>query len=245
MSAKTHASSGKTTKINDTINGENAGRRRSSAILRDDMVNILMFIPNLIGYARILLLVLMFYFHELDRKWLVVVTYLVFSVLDIVDGAAARHLDQRSQFGAFMDVVLDNFGRSFLWAGYNPIAGAVFGSVEWMTFSLIQVAAKQGMSDWKTKHFEEAPAFFRYLMSNNLKNPLGTWCMAGQFLLPLQLYAGRYGLEVPFNQAVLIIMIMGRALGLAIEAFVVYGAVKNMLSEDATVNRLKSKGSST
>src|SRR5271170_3513816 len=77
--------------------------------LRSRLVNhnaIFLFIPNLIGYARIILAAASLYFMRWHPKyctWL----YVVSCLLDAFDGMAARRFGQTSKFGAVLDMVID------------------------------------------------------------------------------------------------------------------------------------------
>ncbi|KAI1896344.1 hypothetical protein AGOR_G00093830 [Albula goreensis] len=68
--------------------------------------NIFLFVPNLIGYARIVLALLAFYF----MPWCpvpAVLCYLLSALLDAFDGHAARALNQSTKFGAMLDMLTD------------------------------------------------------------------------------------------------------------------------------------------
>lgn len=72
--------------------------------------NIFLFYPNLIGYARIILTVISFYF--MPTNWMVAgVCYIVGALLDAVDGHAARHFNQSTKFGAMLDQLTDRCGK--------------------------------------------------------------------------------------------------------------------------------------
>lgn len=65
-----------------------------------------LFIPNLIGYARVFLAILSFYFMPTDY---VVASsmYLLSGLLDAFDGYAARYFNQSTMFGAMLDMLTD------------------------------------------------------------------------------------------------------------------------------------------
>ena len=66
--------------------------------------NVYLFIPNLIGYARVILAFMAF--HVAATSPLMFFTYYSLSqLLDAFDGWAARVLNQSSQFGAVLDMV--------------------------------------------------------------------------------------------------------------------------------------------
>lgn len=67
--------------------------------------NVFLFVPNLIGYGRIILMVTAFYFIQEPFKFLPL--YLSSCLLDVADGYAARLLNQGSRFGAVLDMVTD------------------------------------------------------------------------------------------------------------------------------------------
>ncbi|KAF6206354.1 hypothetical protein GE061_017587 [Apolygus lucorum] len=75
--------------------------------------NIFLFYPNLIGYARIILTIISFYFMPTD--WVIAaICYITGSLLDAVDGHAARHFNQSTKFGAMLDQLTDRCGTTGL-----------------------------------------------------------------------------------------------------------------------------------
>lgn len=68
--------------------------------------NIFLFVPNLIGYARVVLAFLSFYLMPCC-PWPAVFFYLLSALLDAFDGHAARALNQSTKFGAMMDMLTD------------------------------------------------------------------------------------------------------------------------------------------
>jgi len=68
--------------------------------------NVFLFIPNIIGYARVFLAACSLYFMRWHPKyctWL----YIVSCLLDAFDGMAARRFKQATKFGAVLDMVTD------------------------------------------------------------------------------------------------------------------------------------------
>ncbi|CAK6444962.1 unnamed protein product [Pipistrellus nathusii] len=68
--------------------------------------NIFLFVPNLIGYARIVFAIISFYFMPccpLTASSF----YLLSGLLDAFDGYAARILNQGTRFGAMLDMLTD------------------------------------------------------------------------------------------------------------------------------------------
>lgn len=75
--------------------------------------NVFLFIPNIIGYARIVLALISFYY--MPYNWPVaVVCYCVSGLLDALDGHAARYFNQSTKFGAILDQLTDRCGTMCL-----------------------------------------------------------------------------------------------------------------------------------
>ncbi|XP_075219779.1 phosphatidylinositol synthase [Lycorma delicatula] len=75
--------------------------------------NIFLFIPNLIGYARIILMIISFYFmpyNYIVSSW----CYIISGLLDAFDGYAARCFNQSTKFGAMLDQLTDRCGTAGL-----------------------------------------------------------------------------------------------------------------------------------
>ena len=74
--------------------------------------NVYLYVPNLIGYARVVL-ALVGYGNALVNYKLMV-CYLLSQLLDAADGYAARLLKQSSSFGAVLDMVTDRVSTTCL-----------------------------------------------------------------------------------------------------------------------------------
>ncbi|KAI8047528.1 CDP-alcohol phosphatidyltransferase-domain-containing protein [Gilbertella persicaria] len=68
--------------------------------------SVFLYIPNLIGYTRIILASLSLYYMPWHPK-VCVSLYCISCLLDAVDGNAARYFNQCSKFGAVLDMVTD------------------------------------------------------------------------------------------------------------------------------------------
>ncbi|KAF9264806.1 phosphatidylinositol synthase [Marasmius fiardii PR-910] len=75
--------------------------------------NVFLFVPNLIGYTRIILAGLSLHFMSYHPKYCTT-AYVISCLLDAVDGHAARALGQASKFGAVLDMVTDRCTTSCL-----------------------------------------------------------------------------------------------------------------------------------
>lgn len=75
--------------------------------------NVFLFVPNLIGYLRVLTAAASLYYMPIHPKACTVL-YFVSCILDAVDGQAARALNQTSKFGAVLDMVTDRCATACL-----------------------------------------------------------------------------------------------------------------------------------
>ncbi|KAJ8979810.1 hypothetical protein NQ317_001300 [Molorchus minor] len=68
--------------------------------------NIFLFVPNIIGYGRIILALIAFYF--MPTNYIIASTcYIISALLDAIDGHAARYFNQGTKFGAMLDQLTD------------------------------------------------------------------------------------------------------------------------------------------
>jgi len=74
---------------------------------------IFVYVPNLIGYSRILFAFAAFY-YSYDNPNYFFVFYMLSSILDAFDGYAARALGQATSFGAVLDMVTDRCATASL-----------------------------------------------------------------------------------------------------------------------------------
>ncbi|XP_049766578.1 CDP-diacylglycerol--inositol 3-phosphatidyltransferase [Schistocerca cancellata] len=77
------------------------------------MENVFLFVPNIIGYARIVLALISFYYmptNHIIASW----CYIISSLLDAIDGHAARYFNQSTKFGAMLDQLTDRCGTMCL-----------------------------------------------------------------------------------------------------------------------------------
>ena len=75
-------------------------------VIKKEEENIFLFVPNLIGYARIFLAILSFWFMPTNyvvAGW----CYILSGLLDAFDGHAARAFNQSTKFGAMLDMLTD------------------------------------------------------------------------------------------------------------------------------------------
>ncbi|KAJ3186544.1 CDP-diacylglycerol-inositol 3-phosphatidyltransferase [Gaertneriomyces sp. JEL0708] len=68
--------------------------------------NVFLFVPNLIGYARVILMFAALHYLTYDAR-IAMSFYTISCLLDALDGHAARYFQQTSRFGAVLDMVTD------------------------------------------------------------------------------------------------------------------------------------------
>ena len=77
-------------------------------------ITVLLYVPNLIGYARVILTIIsMLTFLTLPTT--TVMCYASSFILDFFDGHAARALNQCSNFGSVLDMVTDRCSTAYVY----------------------------------------------------------------------------------------------------------------------------------
>lgn len=79
----------------------------------DNAPNVFLYVANIMDYARVALVAYSFYIAK-TSPCLFLVLYFVAFVLDMFDGMAARHFNQKSKYGATLDMVTDRISTSGL-----------------------------------------------------------------------------------------------------------------------------------
>ncbi|XP_063628522.1 CDP-diacylglycerol--inositol 3-phosphatidyltransferase [Cydia splendana] len=75
--------------------------------------NIFLFVPNIIGFARVVLAIISFYYMPTHCAF-AVICYVTSALLDAVDGHAARFFNQSTKFGGMLDQLTDRAGTAGL-----------------------------------------------------------------------------------------------------------------------------------
>lgn len=73
-----------------------------------------LYVPNLIGYLRVVLAFVGYAYAVKDTWQVTVASYMLSQLLDAADGYAARRLNQSSTFGAVLDMVTDRASTTCL-----------------------------------------------------------------------------------------------------------------------------------
>ncbi|XP_073258705.1 uncharacterized protein [Porites lutea] len=190
--------------------------------------NVLLFVPNLIGYVRLILLVASWIFFSNPVLFLSFYTASV--LLDGIDGIVARQLNQTSAFGAWLDILCDNIGRGMLWTLLYQW-GYFISAVEWLVFVCTHTLGAQ----WKSAK-ASPPSWVQTVMANGFKTPIGTFAICGLHGLPVWLYGLKTHLWSPFMShhaqlGVTGVLISGRALCMAVEVWFIKSHIDDLLAE--------------
>jgi len=93
------------------------------------MPSVFLYIPNIIGYFRFLLLFAIFFTYQ-SLPVATVFLYGLSQLLDMFDGMAARYFNQCSDFGAVLDMVCDRASNGVLLA----ICGHLYPEHAWLFY---------------------------------------------------------------------------------------------------------------
>ncbi|XP_048857503.1 uncharacterized protein si:ch1073-145m9.1 isoform X1 [Brienomyrus brachyistius] len=169
------------------------------------------------GYVRVLLVLAAW--AGFNNPEIFVPCYGISVVLDGVDGFVARRLQQTSELGAWLDVVIDNTGRGMLWSMLFQW-GWLVPSLEWNVFVCNH---RVRGAEWKCS-FSDSPRWVQAVMANSFKSPLGVLAISGLHILPVWLYGLQMGiltqiLHLPAWLQTLgtLLLSMGRLLCLSVE----------------------------
>jgi len=152
---------------------------------------VLLYVPNVIGYARILLSVWALHTFVLaqcessgpcqqDVTSRFVLHMLAAAFLDMIDGPLARQLKQTSQFGVYVDIIADNIWRTAGWMALAIVQHQVAWlclvvvGTEWTTFFASQVVSL-------TKH--NASKYQKVITQRAMVVAIGTTAHSSPFLL--------------------------------------------------------------
>lgn len=142
--------------------------------------NVYLFIPNLIGYARIVLAVISFYFMPTNyviSSW----CYIISVLLDALDGHAARTFNQSTKFGAMLDQLTDRCGTmgllvtlSYFYPNYMfwfQLSMAIDVACHWF---YLHTSILQGKTSHKFIDMNENPIMHIYYTNRTV---LGFMCL--------------------------------------------------------------------
>jgi len=206
---------------------------------RRRQIPVALYIPNLMGYTRIILAFVGLYLSS-SRPVAAIWTWLASASLDLLDGIAARALNQTSALGLLLDICADNILRSSVWmaasisqeSSITPTLACLLVSVEWMTMIATQLSADV---HWKEERHED-PWLIRTCFRNNFRNPLGIIVMYGLFSAGMWTYGAQYQVfhdSIPLFEMWRYLSYVGRALALCIELWFCRRYLSTVIEQDA------------
>lgn len=174
--------------------------------------NVYLFIPNIIGYARIVLAVVSFYFmptNYIISSW----CYIISVLLDALDGHAARKFNQSTKFGAMLDQLTDRCGTmgllvtlSYFYPKYMfwfQLSMAIDVACHWF---YLHTSLLQGKTSHKFIDMNENPIMHIYYTNRTV---LGFMCLFNELfyaaLYLLYFTPGPIFLGVPFFKLLAIV----------------------------------------
>lgn len=175
----------------------------------------MLYVPNIIGYARIVLLCVAAS-HSTTNPLLTYWLFLVNFISDGLDGILARRLNQVSLYGAFLDIAIDIAARGLLWVSCAPHPwGFLMTFLEMLVFVCTHAVREyinihtrahahtwgihhthpmqSASAQWKDDMQSGAPWVVAKVMENGFKTPLGILVVYGLMGIPLWLYANKCG----------------------------------------------------
>ncbi|XP_078661350.1 uncharacterized protein LOC144905519 [Branchiostoma floridae x Branchiostoma belcheri] len=189
---------------------------------------VLWYVPNVIGYIRLALLLAAWLTFDIPMLFLPF--YTISIILDGIDGWAARKLNQVSAFGAWLDVAVDCVGRSLLWCCLYQW-GFFLACLEWLVF----VCTHNMGPAWRST---TAPWWVEAVMAKGFKTPAGTFAITGLHVLPLWLYGHVKGVQLyswhlppTVHYTAILLLAAGRALCVPVELWFVWNHVHFLISE--------------
>ncbi|KAF4665200.1 Coiled-coil and C2 domain-containing protein 2A, partial [Perkinsus chesapeaki] len=176
-------------------------------------------------------------------KWFILLT-LALALTDFLDGYLAAKLNQKSLFGATLDIVSDIFLRSIMWLRLTLDLSAAYWTlrflfvaicltiltIEWCTCAASQVTAAYTGTHWKDVNNKSVALgftpshslFVLTILANGFKSPLGVLAMTGLYGTPLvgiAILEGSYPLTLRcFSLTLLAVCLAGRLIALSISS---------------------------
>ena len=174
---------------------------------------VVFYVPNILGYLRILLAFLGLKHALRLHPSKALNTWIASALLDMIDGVAARRLNQCSRFGMLLDIIADNILRTIVWIS-SMMAAAKIDAIsdiplmlsaaticlEWTTMFCSQSSQTERTEDqyhWKDVKRKSTlpgskkappPLWVQAVFKNNFRTPLGVFAIYGLFVAPFGTY---------------------------------------------------------
>lgn len=198
-----------------------------------------LYIPNLLGYMRILLAFVGLHYSP-TRPVDAIVVWIFSSLLDLIDGKVARAFNQCSTLGVLVDIAADNVLRTSIWVAvvaqddWCRVPATLIIGMEWLTMICTQLHAAQSGKHWKEQR-ENDPWIVKQVFQRNFTSPLGCWVIFGLFGANQFAYASLHSIlyeNIPFFKFLKYVAYSGRAISLLIEFWMCKGYLSLVVSKD-------------
>lgn len=167
--------------------------------------NVFLYVPNIIGYVRVVLSIVSFYFMPTHPNT-TVICYLTSEFLDALDGHAARALGQCTKFGAMFDMLVDRCSTMCLcfvlamfypkWALFFQLWAAIDVASHWLH---LHASTVKGSESHKKIDLSGNPILHLYYTSRKV---LFTMCAGNElwFSMVYMLYFGEGPAVISFGR---------------------------------------------
>lgn len=225
--------------------------------MRQQRIPIALYVPNVLGYVRILSAFLGLYLSS-THPVLTIGVWTVSASLDLVDGMLARRFNQCSQLGIYIDIIADIVLRTCGWLAAVCAASSttttannnnnnngsllcccvgLIVSMEWCTMVVTQLHSVHHQQHWKSQRSND-PWLVRQVFSRNFKSPLGIWTIYGLFFANMWTYAWHQPvLREKIHPLFLFWMYVayaGRAVAMCVELWLCYNFLVLVIEQDTT-----------
>jgi phosphatidylglycerophosphate synthase len=222
-------------------------------------VPVALYVPNLMGYARVILAFGGLYIAQqqppqraVDASWI----WLASASLDLLDGMMARLLNQCSQFGVLLDIAADNLLRTCFWMAAAVSASStatdadnqstsssvvsltmvatMIVSLEWTTMICTQLHASTCSAHWKECR-QHDPWWIQAIFANNFKSPLGVLCIGGLFGSGYMAWAQTQPeliTAIPYFYVLRNAAFVGRGVTMVVEVWLCCGYLAHVIAQD-------------
>jgi hypothetical protein len=183
--------------------------------------------------------------HPVLASWIWVTS----ASLDLLDGMAARQLDQCSQLGVLLDIAADNLLRTCFWMAASAastkddgngaaallLVSTLIISLEWITMICTQLHAATSSDHWKNCRTRD-PWWIQLIFANNFKTPQGTLCIGGLFGSGFMAYAQTQPVlvnSIPYFRFLRNLAFVGRGITMLAELWLCGGYLSHIVAKDA------------
>ena len=149
--------------------------------------SVFLYVPNLIGYFRVILGIVAFV-YAFDNYKITVLAYSASQLLDALDGYAARALNQSSMFGAVLDMVTDRVSSNIL----LMVLAVIYGKEYFSLFALL------ASLDYSSHWFSMYASVYVGATSHKAMTPSRPWLLRMYYGSKLFLFLCCVSQEVSF-----------------------------------------------